>query len=79
MKSCALFKEEINTVSFTQTLLNYLLHLYRSVRKWHPTPVFLPGKFHGQRSLVNYSLWGCKESDTTEDTHIHTDTTVQVK
>ena len=31
-----------------------------------PTPVFLPGKFHGQRSPVDYSQWGCKESDTTE-------------
>ena len=30
------------------------------------TPVFLPGKSHGQRSLVGYSPWGCKESDTTE-------------
>ena len=27
-------------------------------RKWHPTSVFLPGKFHGQRSLVDYSPWG---------------------
>ena len=35
-------------------------------RKWPPTPVFLPGEFHGQRSLVGYSPWGCKESDTTE-------------
>ena len=35
-------------------------------RKWQPTPVFLPGKFHGQRRLVGYSPWGCKESDTTE-------------
>ena len=35
-------------------------------RKWQPTPVLLPGKFHGQRSLVGYSRWGCKESDTTE-------------
>ena len=35
-------------------------------RKQQPTPVFLPGKFHGQRSLVDYSPWGCKESDTTE-------------
>ena len=32
-------------------------------RKWQPTPVFLPGKSHGQRSLVGYSLWGDKESD----------------
>ena len=35
-------------------------------RKWQPTPVFLPGKFHGQRSLAGYSPWGRKESDTTE-------------
>ena len=35
-------------------------------RKWQPTPVFLPGEFHGQRSLVGYSSWGCKESDTTK-------------
>ena len=32
----------------------------------HDTPVFLPGKFHGQRSLVGYSPWGHKESDMTE-------------
>ena len=35
-------------------------------REWQPTPVFLPGKFHGQRSLAGYSPWGHKESDTTE-------------
>ena len=35
-------------------------------RKWQPAPVFLFGKFHGQRSLVGYSLWGCKELDLTE-------------
>ena len=33
--------------------------------KMEPTPVFLPGKSHGQRSLACYSPWGCKESDTT--------------
>ena len=33
---------------------------------WQPTLVFLPGKSHGQRSLVGYSPRGCKESDTTE-------------
>ena len=37
-------------------------------RKWHPTPVFLPGKSHGQRSLVGYNSWGREESDTTETT-----------
>ena len=35
-------------------------------REWQPTPVFLPGEFHGQRSLAGYSPWGCKESDMTE-------------
>ena len=34
-------------------------------RKWQPTPVFLPGKSHGQRSLAGYSPWGCKELDST--------------
>ena len=38
-------------------------------RKWQPTPVFLPGKSHGQRSLAGYSPWGRKESDTPEHTH----------
>ena len=35
-------------------------------REWQPTPVLLPGKSHGQRSLVGYRPWGHKESDTTE-------------
>ena len=34
-------------------------------RKWQSTPVFLPGKSHGQRSLVGYSSWDHNESDTT--------------
>ena len=38
-------------------------------RQWHPTPVLLPGKSHGQRSLGGCSPWGCKESDTTEQLH----------
>ena len=41
-------------------------------KKWQPTPIFLPGEFHGQRSLVGYSSWGLKELDTTERlTHTH--------
>ena len=36
-----------------------------------PTPVLLPGEFHGQRSLAGYSLWGHKESDTTEQLSTH--------
>ena len=35
-------------------------------RKWQPTPVFLPVKSHGQRSLGDYSPWGFIESDTTQ-------------
>ena len=38
-------------------------------RTWQPTPGFLPGESHGQRSLVGYSPWGHTESDTTEHTH----------
>ena len=42
-------------------------------RRWQPTPVFLSGEFHGQRSLADYSAWGRKESDKTErlNTHRH--------
>ena len=36
------------------------------IREWQPTPVFLPGKSHGQKSLVGSSPWGHKESDMTE-------------
>ena len=35
-------------------------------RQWQPTPVFLSGESHGQRSLVGYSPWGHKKMDTTE-------------
>ena len=35
-------------------------------KKWQPTSVFLPGESHGQRSLVGYSPWGCKQLDMTE-------------
>ena len=40
-------------------------------RKWQPTPLFLPGKFHGRRSLVGYSPWSHKELDRTEQLHFH--------
>ena len=43
-------------------------------RAWQPTPVSLPGKSHGQRSLGGYSPWGCKELGMTEATE-HTDST----
>ena len=47
----------------------------RTQIKWLPTPVFLPGKSHGQRNLAGSSPWGLKESDRTEwlkHTHTHT-------
>ena len=36
---------------------------------WQPTPLFLPGKSHGQRNLAGYSLWGCRALDLTEHEH----------
>ena len=45
-------------------------------RKWQSTPIFLPRKFRGQRSLTSYSSWSFKESNMTEQlsTHTHTHT-----
>ena len=40
-------------------------------RQWHPTPVLLPGKSHGGRSLVGRRPWGRQESGTTEQLHFH--------
>ena len=50
----------------TNSLLEYQDQKISWRREWQPTPVFLPGESHGQRSLVGYSPWGPKESDTTE-------------
>ena len=52
-------------------LIPWLLELDSSTwgNKWQPTPVVLPGKSHGWRSLAGYSPWDCKESDTTEWPH----------
>ena len=50
-------------------------------RKWQPTPVFLPGKSHGQRSLVGYSPWVCRRVRHDSDkmhTHIHWDTGIKL-
>ena len=48
-------------------------------RKWQPTPGFLPGKSHGQRRLVGWSPWGCRESDTTESLNNKTNRSIAVK
>ena len=51
--------------------LCYVLACIFGRRQWHPTPVLLPGKSHGRRSLVGCSPWGREESDTTEPLHFH--------
>ena len=43
-------------------------------REWQPTPVSLPGEFHGQRSLVGYSPWGCRVGHNGVTEHTHTKT-----
>ena len=69
------------TYIYTHTYIH--THIYPWVlkipwrRAWQPTPVFLPGESHGQRSLVGYSPWGCKESDilklvSIQHTYVHT-------
>ena len=45
--------------------------LWKRRRQWQPIPVLLPGESHGWRSLVGCSSWGCEESDTTEQLHVH--------
>ena len=52
-------------LSVYMCVINWLL------RQWHPTPVLLPGKSHGRRSLVGCSPWGRKESDTIKWLHFH--------
>ena len=51
-----------------ERLFYFSLHVILWRRQWHPAPVLLPGKSHGQRSLVGCSLWGRTESDTPEAT-----------
>ena len=57
----------------TTSLFTIIQIFIKSLEKdqWQPTPVLLPGKSHGRRSLVGCSPWGCKELDTTERRHFH--------
>ena len=52
-------------------LASHLFDPAYTMMQWHPTPVLLPGKSHGWRSLVGCSPWGHEESDTTERLHFH--------
>ena len=63
------FSKIISLFKYTiQCFLNFI-HVIIQILKWQPTPVLLPGKSHGRRSLIDYSPWGCEESDTTERLH----------
>ena len=75
-KHCSL-KQHSSNVSTNGQIYPYSFYVFTYVhifliyytpwrRKWQPTPVFLPEEFHGQRILVGYSPWGCKESDMNE-------------
>ena len=61
-------REIKETIPFTIATkrIKYLGIYLPKETKWQSTPVFLPGKSHGWRSLVGYCPWGRKESDTTE-------------
>ena len=56
----------MNLPAMQETQVQALIKKIPYRRKWQPTPVFWPGKLHGQRSLVGYSPWGCKGPDATE-------------
>ena len=63
--------EVINFKSNNAYINLYVYMFYIGIarrRQWHPTPVFLLGEYHGQRSLVGYSPWSLKESHMTEVT-----------
>ena len=60
---------QYDQISILYTFYIFPLSSWR--KKWQPTPVFWPGESHGQGSLVSYSPWGHKESDTTERLNHH--------
>ena len=72
-----IFPKKKNSAVFqgTHILRNVLLYIPSLVlkwrRQWQPTPVLLPGKSHGWKSLVGCSPWGCEVSDMTEQLHFH--------
>ena len=67
----------LNRVSHAiqQIFISYLFYVQQGIhiwrRQWHPTPVLLPGKSHGRRSLVGCSPWGLEELDMIERLHFH--------
>ena len=61
----------LNKISLSYLTYKDLSFLRFSARQWHPTPVLLPGKSHGQRSLEGCSPWGRWGSDMTERLDFH--------
>ena len=76
-------KESDRTERLTELMLIILAYIILTIQvqslDWEdllekemaPMPLFLPGKSHGQRNLIGYGSWGCKESDSTELLHFH--------
>ena len=66
--------QDLHACMLSHSVTSYSLQPHRPQcrrRRWRPTPVLLPGKSHGWRSLVGCSPWGRKESDTAERLHFH--------
>ena len=70
LSPATLLNSLISSSKFLILSLGFSMYSIRR-RQWHPTPVLLPGKSHGWRSLVGCSPWGHEESDTTERLHFH--------
>ena len=65
------YEQKVRIRCLTGKGIKNMLRTWHWRRQWHPTPVLLPGKSHGQRSLVGCSPWDREESDTTERLHFH--------
>ena len=65
------YGDQITKVMYLEAVYLHTVRNNRRRRQWQPTPVLLPGKSHGRRSLVGCSPWGHTESDTTERLHFH--------
>ena len=71
-QSCLTLCERMDCSTPGFPVLHYLPEFAKTQRRrWDPTPILLPRKAHGWRSLVGCSPWGRKESDTTEQLHFH--------
>ena len=63
LTKCVNYQAFYKTIPYITTEASLVAQMVKRIwrRKWQPTPGLLPGKSHGQRSLVGYSPWGCKE------------------